>query len=209
MSLNRITAPPVLPVSEVEAWDHLRVHMGQYGVEPVDRARILRIIESAVSELDGRDGILGRCLVPQTWDMTLDEFPRCDEIPLRLPPIMSIVSVSYVDAAGVTQTMPSSDYELSADRAWRPRLRLAYNKHWPTTRHHPDSLTIRMECGYDSGNSPQDASGVPAAIKHAILLRVSDRYEIPDSVIVGTSITEVPMPLTCSALLAPYRLLHV
>ena len=205
MSLQLVTGPAVRPITEAEAWAHLRLSMDQFGIEPSDRTHVASLIDAATSRLDGRDGILGRCLVPQVWDLSLDEFPHCREIPLRLPPIMSITSVSYIDTAGDTQTMTSSDYVLSADRDWRPRLILAYNADWPTARHQRDAVTIRMECGYDSGNSPQDAAGVPQAIKHALLLLISDLYEHRETVTVGTSVA--PMPMTVDALLAPYRLL--
>jgi len=205
MSLTRITAPSTTPVSEEETWSHLRLNLDAYGVEPSDRAHVLSLINAATSRLDGRDGILGRCLVPQEWSQTLDQFPAGNAIELRLPPIISIVSVSYVDSDGATQTMTSSDYELSADTHWRPRLRLAYNASWPTTRDQHDAVTIRALLGYDSGNSPQDAAGVPQSIKHALLLLISDLYEHRETVTVGTSVA--PMPMTVDALLAPYRLL--
>jgi uncharacterized phiE125 gp8 family phage protein len=209
MSLTRVTAPPVHPVSESEAWAHLRLTMDQYGVEPSDRAHVQSLIAAATSRLDGRDGILGRCLVPQMWDYTIDQFPptHAGDVQLRLPPIIAIESVSYVDSAGDVQTMEPSDYELSADRSWRPYLRTAHNASWPTTRHQRDAVTIRMQCGYDSGNSPQDAAGVPQAIKHALLLLISDLYEHRETVTVGTSVA--PMPMTVDALLAPYRLLKL
>jgi uncharacterized phiE125 gp8 family phage protein len=205
MSLTLITAPAVTPVSEVAVWDHLRVSLNQYGIEPPDKAHILTLIDAATSRLDGRDGILGRCLVPQTWDMTVDRFPHCREIALRLPPIISVVSVSYVDSDGATQVMSDSDYALSADTAWRPRLLLAYDASWPTARDQCDAVTIRMLCGYDSGNSPQDAAGVPQSIKAALMLLISDLYEHRETVTVGASVS--PMPMTVDALLAPYRLL--
>jgi uncharacterized phiE125 gp8 family phage protein len=207
MSLTLVTAPAVTPVTEEEAWDHTRVNLQQFGIEPPDRADILRKIRSATKHLDGRDGILGRCLVPQTWDLTVDRFPHCREIALRLPPIISIVSVSYIDTDGATQVMDSSDYELSADKVSRPRLRLAYDADWPTTRDHPDSVTIRMLCGYDSGNSPQDAAGVPEDIKSATLLIISDLYQNRETGGVGAVAFEYKTSATVDSLLSKYRLL--
>ena len=86
MSLILITAPPVKPVTQQEAWDHLRVNLTQHGIEPADKDRIDLLIASATDYLDGQDGILGRQMVTATWDLSLDGFPARDFIALPLPP---------------------------------------------------------------------------------------------------------------------------
>lgn len=176
MSLTLVSAPIVQPVSEAEAWAHLRLNLAQFGVEPADRAKVSGLLDAAVSHFDARDGVLGRCLVPQTWDYTLDAFPA-DSICLPLAPLMSISSVTYVDLAGATQTFSASLYSLSADRHWTPRIDLVYGAEWPSTRVQPDAVTVRFEAGYDSGNSPQDASAVPEPIKTAIKFQLELLYD--------------------------------
>src|SRR5690606_37419505 len=170
-SLTLVTAPSVLPVTEAEVWEHLRVPLVGSPAAPTDEATILSMIKAVVSELDGRDGWLGRCLVTQTWDMALDCFPACDRpIYLPIPPIQSITSITYVDTAGDEQTLAAGSttggWELSHDKAWVPRINLKYGMTWPTTRDQPEAVTVRFVAGYSpSEDSPADyRANVPAAI---------------------------------------------
>ncbi len=204
MALTLVTAPTVTPVSEPEVWEHLRVTLSEAGVDPVDKTHIAALITAATDYLDGRDGILGRALVTQTWDYTIDRFPCEDFIRLPLPPVQSITHIKYVDNAGVLQTWPSSNYALSADKTQRPRVDLGYGLSWPETRCQRDAVTIRMVCGYASGNSPEDASAVPGTIKAAMLLLIGHWYEHREEVLVG--VTPASLPMGVDALLAPYRI---
>lgn len=190
MSLKLITAPTAEPITLQEAKDHLRVDSTD------DDALISAIIEAARQHLDGRDGILSRALMPQTWDYSIDRFPDGDTIPLPLAPAQSITSVKYVDGNGVTQTMSASDYALSADLEWSPSVRLGYNKTWPSTRDTYDAVTVRFVAGYAS------AAVVPAPLKAAILLLIGHLYENREAT-APAQVHEVP--LTVKNLIAPYR----
>lgn len=53
-SLTLVTAPSVLPVTEAEVWEHLRVPLVGSPAKPTDEATILSMIKAVVSELDGR-----------------------------------------------------------------------------------------------------------------------------------------------------------
>lgn len=203
MSLTLVTAPNVDPITESDVWDHLRVNLTGSPAQPVDKDYIATLISAATAYLDGRDGILSRCLVTQTWDYTLDEFPIVDFIRLPLAPVQSITSIKYTDADGIEQTLSDTKYRLSADTDWRPRIDLDYDAAWPGTRNVLDAVTVRFVAGYASGNSPEDASAVPAAIKAAMKLLIGHWYEHREAVNVGQSVTDVPM--TVNALLVPYR----
>lgn len=203
MALTLVSAPTVQPLTESEAWDHLRANLLEAGVEPSDKTHIQTLIAAATAYLDARDGILGRALVTQTWDYTIDAFPCADFIRLPLPPVQSITSITYVDENGSTQTFASSKYRLSADKHQRPRADLAYGEVWPTTRRQRDAVTIRLVCGYASGNSPEDASAVPASIKDAMKLLIGHWYEHREEILVG--VTPATLPMGVDALLAPFR----
>jgi len=204
MSLTRYAAPAVEPVSAAEVWAHLRVPLTGSPAAPVDATLIALLTTAAVDQIDGRDGWLGRALVTQTWDLTLDGFPAsADFIALPLPPLQSVVSVKYIDTAGVQQTMSSSLYALSADRHYQPRLDLAYGATWPATRCQRDAVTIRFVAGFASGNSPEDATAVPKSIKAALLLTIGHLYEHREEVVMG--MTAAPLPLGAEHLLTPYR----
>lgn len=199
MSLTLVTPPAVRAVTESEIWTHLRVPLTGSPAEPVDKALIAGMLDAAIETVDGRDGILGRALVTQVWNLTLDAFPaHRDYVLVPLRPVQSIDAVTYVDADGVSQTWADTNYSLSADRDMRPRLNLGYGKSWPATRCQPDAVTVQFTTGYASGNSPEDGTGVPDPIRNAIKLHVQALYERdPRSY-------EVLMR-TRTTLLAPYR----
>ena len=50
---------------------------------------ISAMIAAATDMLDGRHGILGRCLEAQTWELVLDAFPAA-EIRIPLGPVASV-----------------------------------------------------------------------------------------------------------------------
>lgn len=189
-NLAIVTAPTTEPLLVAEAKDHLRVIVSD------EDDYIEGLIQSARTYLDGRDGVLGRALITQTWDYTLDEFPARQWIPLPLPPIQSIVSIKYRDAAGTLQTFGASNYSLSADKQWRPRVILAAGASWPGTWGEPEAVVIQTTNGY--GN----AVDVPIPLRQALLLILGHLYENREPVNIGNIVT--PLPLSVDALLAPY-----
>lgn len=196
MALTIVTPPAADPVSESEVWAHLRLTLTGSPAEPEDKTLVQAITKASVAHLDGRDGILSRALMEQTWDYSFGRFPDGDTIPLPLAPVQSITSVTYIDENGATQTMSASDYALSADTEWSPAVRLGYNKTWPSTRDTYDAVTVRFVAGYAS------AAVVPAPLKAAILLLIGHLYENREAT-APVQVHEVP--LTVKHLISPYR----
>ena len=64
MTPTLITPPVAMPVTLAEAKEQCRI------VDAESDARIEQMIGAAVAELDGYSGILGRCIMPQTWRVT-------------------------------------------------------------------------------------------------------------------------------------------
>jgi len=62
-----VTPPASLPVSVAEAKAFLRVDHND------EDALIEGLISGAVAHLDGWKGVLGRCIMPQTWSVRVDE----------------------------------------------------------------------------------------------------------------------------------------
>lgn len=188
MALRRIVDPTESPVSVAEARSHLGLfHNG-------DDSLISLYIDAATSNLDGAQGILGRTLVAQTWELTYDSFP-CSAIKVPLPPLVSVESIKYLDADGVEQTLPTTEYTVDVDNqpGW-----VAPVASWPTTFETINAVRIRFVAGYGA------AGKVPAAIRAAILLMVADLYENREGAITGTIHTSNP---TMDRLLFPYRML--
>jgi uncharacterized phiE125 gp8 family phage protein len=126
-----------------------------------------RLIGSVAHEFESTTGI--QCL-NATWTWTLDEFPDGDfELPVY--PLSSVTSIQYIDTAGATQTLAASVYDSDAN-ANPPRIALAYNQSWPTTRGDINAVTVTYVAGYGT-----DAASVPDTIRQALLMRVADLFE--------------------------------
>ncbi len=179
MGYRLITPPAATPVTLAEAKAQVRVdHSDEDG-------KIEAMIAAATSYLDGRSGVLGRCIVTQTWELTLDAFPA-EEIEIPLGPVQSVPALTYVDLAGATQTVSSGDYYLdtASPTAWvMPEIE------WPSTMEAANAVTVRFVAG-------TAVADVPPAIKHALLLLVSAWYE--DRAGSG-------MPPAVDSLIAPFR----
>lgn len=153
-----VTAPAAEPLSAAEAKARLGI-----GSELSDTV-VDALIKGARQSIDGAEGWLGRALVTQTWDLILDAFPA-DEIPLPLPPVQSVTSITYLDAAGSSQTVDPADYELV--KGAPARVRPDYDASWPSARGCRGEVTVRFVAGYGA------AEDVPEPIRNAIALQVA------------------------------------
>jgi uncharacterized phiE125 gp8 family phage protein len=163
MALSIVTEPGDEPVDLDTVKAHLRVDVDD------ENTLIVQLITAARQYAEA---FTRRPLMPQTWDLKLDEFPYgC--IVLPKPPVTAISSVSYVDQNGDTQTWSSSLYQtdLPAGPAAMPaRIEPIFGTAYPTAREVFNAVTVRFVCGY------ADAETVPAAIKAAMLLLIGDWY---------------------------------
>lgn len=175
-----VTAPTAQIVTLAEAKEHLRVE------QDAEDALISGYIDAATGHLDGWNGILGRALALQTWEVSFDRFPA--EIILPFGPVESVVSVTYKDADGVTQTVDAADYDVS-----KPRRLVAPvpGTSWPTATGR-DCVTVQWVAGGD----------IPKQAKQAALLLIGGWYEVRES-ISEAKMSEVPFGVI--SLLSPLR----
>ncbi|MBE3590004.1 MAG: phage head-tail connector protein [Firmicutes bacterium] len=191
-SLRVVTPPASEPVTLAEAKLHLRVDATD------DDALISGLIRAA---REHAEQILGRALMTQTLELGLDDWPR-DEILLPMPPVQSVASISYTDAAGVVRTVDPASYVV--DTASEPaRVVLRWSYTWPADVLQPQSGAIRVR--YVAGY--QSAADIPQAIKAAILLHIGHLYENREAANIGNIVTE--LPLAYRALLSPHRVVTV
>jgi uncharacterized phiE125 gp8 family phage protein len=169
-SLARVTAPSLLPVTLGEARQHLAI------TDAAHDAELEALLEAAVGYLDGKDGILGRCLVTQEWEARYDCWPRSGVFRLPLPPLQSVTWVKYVDQAGALQTWDPTSYQ--TDAASEPgRVALAWGKHFPGLRGGDlGAVQVRFVAGYGT------PAKVPRAIKLDLLKLVARAFEDKTSV---------------------------
>lgn len=187
--LRRTVAPATALITLAEAKAHLRVDTTD------EDTLITRLVEVATAAIDGPAGI-GKALITQTYELRLDEFP-CYGIYLPLGPVQSVSSITYIDSAGATQTVPSGDYKVALKRD-PAVITPVYGKAWPTTRLEVDAVTITHIVGY--GNAATD---IPADLRQAAFLHLGHLYANRESVIVG--VMTVEMPLGYQSLVERYR----
>lgn len=188
MYLQLITAPTQQPIDIATARAHVR--------EPTtaNDAQIQTAIDGAIAHLDGKDGILGRALCTQTWELVLDRFP-CgrDRIRVPLPPLQSVTSIKYIDPDGAEQTLDTGAYVV--EPAAEPGIVEPVSS-WPSTKSRVGAVRIRFVAGYTS------AALVPSGIRSFLLLLIGALYENREASIVGTNVTDNPV---WDRLIFPYR----
>ena len=184
----RTAAPAILPVSLADAKLHL-------GYDAADRdAEIAAFVAAAVARLDGWGGVLGRCLVAQTWRQPLSGFPSGPEIVLPFPDVAS-ATIAYTDTAGSDQTVSAADWSLH-ETSVGAAIVLDDDASWPSTATRPDAVRITFTAGYGAA-----ASDVPQPIRSAILLMTGDLWRSREA----GSAPAGALGGVADLLLAPYR----
>jgi uncharacterized phiE125 gp8 family phage protein len=171
MALNLIAGPLVRPFTLDEVKAHLRVENDD------DDLLILSMMDAAVAHLDGRDGWLGRALVEQTWELALDRFPLCIELPL--PPLISVDSITYIDVNGDTVTIDPDKYQVVVEGFRKAMVVPAYRLVWPVPRDVRQAVRVTFTAGYAtvSPDSPIELTGtVPANLVTALKFHVEMLY---------------------------------
>lgn len=180
-----VTGPASLPLTRDQVKQQLDVPYSDKD-ELIDG-----LIMAATSYLDGWTGILGRCLVSQTWRQDFDQLSRCMRIPLA--PVISITSLKYDDANDAEQTIGSSNYTVLNDDLG-PYVEFISTYSSPTLHVERPGVRVTYVAGY---------ADVPQAIKQAMLLLIRHWFDNPTAVIVGTSAQALPFAV--DALLGPWR----
>lgn len=188
MALRRLTDAATEPVSLAEAKAHLRVTAAD------DDTLIEALIKAARQACENE---LGRALITQIWQKTLDVFPESIDLPY--PPVQAVQSIDYLDEAGALTVLPAASYTLD-DRSEPAWLVPAYDYEWPATLDAVNAVTVTYTAGYG------DATAVPEAIKAWIKLHVGHLYENREATLIGAPI--VPLPFL-NGLLDGYRVVSV
>ena len=102
---------------------------------------------------------------------------------ISVVPLISISGVTYVDAAGDTQTLSTSVYEVRSD-GLTASIELKYGQSWPSIQS-GSRITVVGSVGY---------STVPEAITAALLLLIAHWYENRETA--GATMVEAPHSVT-------------
>lgn len=145
-----------------------------------------RLIATATAKLDGWSGLLGRCLITQTWRQDFRCWPASGKLRLPFPDVQS-VTITYRDADDTEITVSSSLHEIGEDAiSSYVRLRDAFTS--PSLyddREFPVSVTF--DVGYGDA-----AENVPATIRSAALMMISHWNEKREAVVFGSQPFLVP-----------------
>jgi uncharacterized phiE125 gp8 family phage protein len=190
MALALVTDVTEEPVSLDEVKAHLRLDIDD------DDAYLAGCVTAARYWVEGQTK---RCILPQTWDYSIDyEWPikgGIHRIDLPLNPVKSIgsaspevFSISYVDSSGNTQTLAQSQYTL-VNRVHGSYIVEAYNVEWPDVRCVPNCITVRFQAG--------DGDNIPQQLHRAIMILAGHFYEVRE--------TAADVPAAIEALVSPYR----
>ncbi|MGJ8619610.1 MAG: head-tail connector protein [Methylophilaceae bacterium] len=169
-----ITEPTEEPVSVAEAKLHGHV-------DDAAEDTLIGIYISAAREQC--EHILGRSIMPQTLELTLDQFPVA-EIELLKPPVTDLVGVYYADPVTLQEvTLASDQYTLDTKRSGQVWLLPTSEASWPETADVANAVRVRYEAGYVD---------VPKGIKLWILMAVATWYKNREAVISGTIVAKLP-----------------
>jgi uncharacterized phiE125 gp8 family phage protein len=175
VGLKLVSPPLIEPVTLAEAKAHLRLDTD------ADDAYVSALITTARERVEL---FLRRALITESFDYTLDGFPtnrRSIDIPR--PPLQSVESVKYIDTAGTLQALAAESYVVDCASNEIGRVALACNQFWPFALCSINAVVIRFTAGY--GDAMED---VPRAIRHGILIEISNLYENREDIVSGQSI---------------------
>lgn len=186
MALRVVTPPEAAPVSLVEAKAHLRLE------ESGDDTYVLMLIETASLYVEKA---CERGLVLQTVELTTGPLCGVQSLPLPGGHLAEVpeVEVHYLDPDGELVELDAADFFTVRGGDAKPGdLHLVPDTTWPEMSTRVDALRVQYDVGWE------DAAAVPAPLKHAVLLALSELYE-------NRSPAELSENSTLNALMAPYE----
>lgn len=182
-----ITGPTSEPVTLQEAQDHLNFRSGQEDY-------IYSLIVTARVSLER---YLNRALITQEWKVFYDCWHNVIQIPfgnLRLraadvgpPEVVKRPLVKYYNTDGDLITLDEAGFYWVVTTTDPARIVKKHDAVYPQLQQgRPDAIEITFLCGF--ADSPTD---VPAPIKHAMKLLITDYFENKGTVVLG-SVNKIP-----------------
>jgi uncharacterized phiE125 gp8 family phage protein len=195
-----ITPPAFEPITLTQLKSHAKVFT------TADDSYISTVIIPASRQ--AVEDELNRALITQTWLLKRDGFPGFDPkydtqgyptIVIPKPPFQAIGFFTYVDVAGVTQTLQQCNpdgttpgdqyygYQIDPGSETQPaRLIPPWARPWPPSRRLPMSVQVQFSCGYGpSADSPPVwiSGSMPPVFIQAILMQGAHLYYNREAVV--------------------------
>jgi uncharacterized phiE125 gp8 family phage protein len=135
------------------------------------------------------EGYTGLALTPRTLEIQLDKFPL-NEIMLPVAPLVSLVSVKYLDEDNIQQTVLNTDCVL--DTFQRPGWLLpAVGITWPSALDVVNAVAIRYNVGFSLRTDAQTLP-LPKTLRVSVLLLLGHLYENREQS-TEASLQEIPL----------------
>lgn len=183
-----VATPPAEPlISLAEAKEHLRVR------HAVEDALIEGMVAAAVQSLDGPDGNFGRALGMQVLEARFGCTDFECGVALPYPPIVELLSVSYLDSAGQLRSADLADFVMVGNELTPEGSSFV----WEGASLKREAVRVQYRAGYAKG-------ALPAPVRSAILLMLGDLYRNRDTV-AAVQASSIPMSTTVERLLEPLR----
>ncbi len=170
-----------LPVAAFRA--HLRLGAG-FADEATGDPLLVQYLRGALAAIEARTG---KALMQREFRLILPGWRWADAQALPVAPVVSVASVTLIDAAGIAELVDPSRWRLVADRH-RPQI-VATGAVLPGV-----PTGGRAEVDFTAGFSAS-WDGIPDDLRQAALLLAAQFYE-------GRTGADVPMPGPVAALLA-------
>ena len=183
MTLSLISPPAEEPVTLAEARAHLRLDAAE------EDGLLSALVTAARTALEAETR---RAFVTQYWRFTLDDWPS-RPIELPLAPVAEVTAVKVALVSGAMLTIDPAFYEVET-RGEPPRIAAKRGQAWPMPATRLAGIEVEFTAGYGA------PAAVPQPLKQAILLLAAHWFESRAPIGEG-----VELPLTVSALAAPYR----
>jgi hypothetical protein len=137
----------------------------------------------------------------------MNRFP-C-RIELAKPPLIEVLSITYIDSNGDVQTMDEADYHVVrkvGPKCRRSVIELVEGGSWPSTRLQADAVTVTYRAGYveEPGVSPE-VTNVPDDLLEGICMRAASYYAHRSDSIVGQGFTVQAAIISSKTIWADYR----
>lgn len=175
-NVKRKSDPAVEPITLARAKEHLRL-------EPdftLDDDLIQFYISAA---RDQAEKYCNRSFALADFALLLARFPSGgDAITLPDPDTVNVTAITYVDENGTEQSVSASDYTVDTERQ-----QIRPSGFWPVGA---KSVLVEYSAGPDASASPPQEP--PKAVIQAMLLLITDMYELRASQVTGAMISENP-----------------
>ncbi|MAI35078.1 MAG: hypothetical protein CMM07_25850 [Rhodopirellula sp.] len=129
------------------------------------------LISAATGRLDGPEGALGRCIMPQTWS-SQESMTFAGSYRLPLVDVRS-VAIKYFDTAGVETVLPDTEYQLKEGRG---QSVVVFNEDFEM----PDTYEDRNEFTFEMTAGLPDASPKIKTVATAAMMMIVQWYRAPD-----------------------------